>query len=52
LNARTAATALSSPAPSSISSASTIRTSPRRSAPGSPATNGNSNPNAMSRPQQ
>ena len=45
LNARTAATALSSPAPSSISSASTIRTSPRRSAPGSPATDGNSNPN-------
>ena len=45
LNARTAATALSAPAPSSISSASTIRTSPRRSAPGSPATDGNSNPN-------
>ena len=45
LNARTAATARSSPAPSSISSASTTRTSPRRSAPGSPATDGNSNPN-------
>jgi hypothetical protein len=45
LNARTAATALSAPAPSPVSSASTIRTSPRRSAPGSPATDGNSNPN-------
>jgi hypothetical protein len=45
LNARTAATALSSPAPSSISSANTIRTSPRRSAPCSPATDSNSNPN-------
>jgi hypothetical protein len=45
LIARTAATALSSPAPSSISSASTIRTSPRRCATGSPATDGNSNPN-------
>ena len=32
-------------APSSISSASAIRTSPRRSAPGAPATDGNSNPN-------
>ena len=50
LNARTAATALSSPAPSPISSASTIRTSPRRSAPGSPATDGNSNPSRYAPP--
>ena len=50
LNARTAATALSSPAPSPVSSASTIRTSPRRSAPGSPATDGNSNPSRYAPP--